>query len=628
MQRIGDAVETTGANAPCSLPVEAMFVSQQRDTGLSHTFAPSRVVRTYGVPMHVDQDDLTATYRRQSLDEFLAGEARHAVGNYVMVDVGPRLLRIITAPGYCGGYVYCGNGKAVASTLLVSTLAEIPQIEMDGFPLCFFLQIAPKSSFSQLPCSTPFRDVRTLPPASVFEFEDGELTSCYSYLLTSGRLPPPKSFAEAIDEVTGRLAHRYQAQGKSTSLMFSGGVDSLVIYLSLREKMDAKDIRVFTMDHRNKTNGPVRAFPAARKLGFEIERVTKQALKEQAAIDTIKEMLSQDIVSIGALHYALIGRDIGARDILHGQNMDALANVNMTVLHANLEKGYLSKAKTRAPKTPAEANRQFTGFLGNLMFSELYLKDVTFQRETADFFASLNPSTMPDPDPGRAGIIRGMLSTQHPNLLTKASYPLDQIEGLDREAAIFSRFVGEFATQPRHVLDVLRFYTYSFLANKRNSTFPLPAGSRTLFVAMSGPIASYFVGRPRGLSRATQPKREIYGTARQLTGKNFSDLIAPDDDVEPQWQTEGVDEDALVRANLHYVEPANSRVLPAIEDATIRAYVERLYRDTLGSCLPERPGCTPEGRSRVRRILNLEFLLERASKSGGTSEGSRGSAIS
>ena len=53
--------------------------------------------------------------------------------------------------------------------------------------------------------------------------------------------------------------------------------------------------------------------------------------------------------------------------------------------------------------------------------------------------------------------------------------------------------------------------------------------------ANSGPLMSYFLGRPRGLYEANQPKREIYAYVRQATGRSYRVLTQPQEGDKDGW---------------------------------------------------------------------------------------------
>ncbi|MFI0846420.1 hypothetical protein [Mesorhizobium sp. IMUNJ 23232] len=602
-------------------PVEEMMVVQK-----ARSKATGEII-IFGEAIHAETKNVLSRYLSDALETFLAHEARHGVGSYCIVDPSkPGRCRIITSTGYCGGYIRRVDGRVVAGTTLEAVFAGAEsKIEMDPYGLCLSLSHAPKGSYQQLPFTTPFRDVRRLPPASVVEFENGKLTASYSYLTSGALLPPPASFEAAMDELSESLAAHYARTKKSPALMLSGGVDSLIIYLSLRQKMDPKDIRVVTVEtsrEHSLANGEYRAFPISQNIGFDVEYIAHDSLSSNSINDEIKRMMDRDIISSKGPHLAFVDHILGGTDIIHGQNMDAMFNVNMLLLQANLEKGYLSKGKMSSLKKADEETMQYQSFLGNLQFSDAYLNDSDFQRDTVEFFVKLHKRTMSDAEPGGVGMVRGMISSQYPNLLVRPNYPVNQLsqtEYLDREVDLFHRHVGEVS--PRLAVDLVRYHTYSHLSNKRISTLSLPDGSRTLFVAMSGPIVSYLLGKNRGLSVVGRPKNEVYDLAEKLAGKPYSKLMSTrkeyrspaagvetDDDEDDDANAD----DMLLKDSMDTINPKTSRVLAAISEPDVRGHVSSVYHETIASCRPGNANFTRFSQSRARYLLNLELLLRQA----------------
>lgn len=553
----------------------------------------------YGSPIHEEVSTLIAS-AQSDLKGYLASEIRHSVGNYVLAIPTDDGAKIITSPGYCGGYIYSTVGRTVASTTYHGIVNQ-PGVMLDEMAICHFLNHAPKSSFNQYPISSLFRDVLRLPPASVTEIRNGEVVSFKSYISPYAKRERPKSFAQALDETMAAYAGFFKRKSITPTLMFSGGVDSLVLYLSLRQMMDSADIRCVVM-HHNKANGPERATPIARHLGMDLEVFNASVMNDDASVAAITDMAEEDIIATASPHLAFLAKPRGGV-VLHGQNMDALANVNMTILQANKEVGLLSAEKLRAGLSEEQTAKQHETFLANLPFTAAYASDKNYQHLTQHFYQSLHKGSIRDPEPGGAGMVRGMISSAHPNLLLKASYPLKQLEILDRESARILPFLGK---RPAHqTVDLLRFYGYAQLANKRMATLPLPGGEALSLAAMSGPIISYFLGRPRNLIDATRPKREIYAYAKSRAGAAYSEMAAfQKGDV----RHAGVEDerDAYLEANRSLLR--SPCVPDLIENHKVRSHVANMYT---GLDVNDAEG-SRYSRSRSRQLLNLELIIRRS----------------
>lgn len=580
-----------------------------------------RTSRIFGEPLHSTRKIMLRTYASRELDTHLAEEARRSIGNYVLVDTGPGFCRIITSPGYCGGYFCVKDGAFAAATLLAPVLKHVPgEIEMDPFGVSLYLAHAPRSNFNQLPFTTMFRDVRRIPPGSILEFQNGALLRFHSYLSLPDRLEPPKTFNQAMVEVSRDVkAYFKRVRHMSAAVMFSGGVDSVAIYLGLREALGKKALHLFTMEH-SASNGPERALPAAAALDADTEIIGNDVYADGKIYDKILSWMDQDIPAFSSPHLVFLKQALPDTIIFHGQNVDALANIHMEVLQETHEAGYLSAAGDRVAKTENRRNRQHGAFLKNLQLTDAYLTDPRFQKLTIDFYANSRKGLVPDPNPGPRGILRGMLSSQFPNLLSRNKIPLDQVACLDREVDQFMDYIGPAAADdPRMSLDMMRFLTYSHLANKRITTFELSENSRPLFLAMSGPITSYYLGRPRTLTDASQPKREIYAYSRLLSGLPYRTMIQPKDGDPPGHPEAGGPDasqrlDDLLERVIGDLDPARSPLLASLNDPEALHYVAEVYETCLTAC---KRGVTGEGRVRASayqkqallKVANLERLL-------------------
>lgn len=573
------------------LSIEDMFIqTDTRDLGNNTVI--------YGDPLHGNESSILDRYSG-SLDHFLSHEARHSIGNYATTEKSDNFCRIITSPGYCGGYFHAADGLAVAGTTLVSVLSCVPEIAFDPFGLSLYLTPQPKTAWSQLPISTVFKGVRRIPPASVIEIRSGQVTAFYSYLLRSNEAPPA-SFADAIMEVADALSRHYK--GKTPTLLFSGGVDSLALYLALAQAMDPKDIRVVTFQTaggRSTANGPARAYPIASRLGMNVEYLPDNSLTSERVAATTRGMMAKDLIGTRSPHLALADYSFSA-DILHGQNMDATVMLSMTVLQANWERGILSKGQHPLVTDDAKRMSQYSTFIGNLQFTSAYLSDAPFQRLSAHYFAK-QTGNKPDPDPGAAGVLRGLLSSQYPNLLPYPKKPASihsMVDGMDREVGLYRPYVGPDALKPETIAFMARYLTYSHIASKRLSTLPLDDGSRVQLLAMAAPILNCYAHKQRGLADSSQPKADIYAFVEKITGKPYSSLATQEGVDRQKFPTvQGRKEDRDIVTEGSSFSPANSRLLSVIEDKKTRRHVETLY---------QKKGVS-------REFLHLELLLEAAS---------------
>lgn len=579
------------------MEVQNLNFTQAKDISISEI-----KVQIYGTPYHCDQAELIERYKKLSLEDFLEQEARHGIGNYAIVDFNHLTTRVITSTAYCGGYFYEDSTGVRVGTTLKSVLPKKPVF--DEFGLCFFLTPHPKTAFSQMPLSTVFKNVYRIPPASVFEFSDGVKTNSYLYLSYGRRTAPPVSFEDALWEVAQKMSNSFKDKNIKPILFFSGGADCLVLYLALAHLMGKDNIRVITMQtlgKRSKSNGHERAVPVARNCDMKIEILPDNSLTSPNVAKLVASMMCKDMVGSVSPHLALEDYDVNT-PIIHGQNMDAVALNTMDAIQFNLEKGYLTDAIL--PKVSEKTElRQYKAFVNNLVSTEAFLTDIQFQKTSAKSFAE-QFGGIPDPEPGKQGIIRGLLTSQFPNVLPYPKRPASHCKMLDaanREVGLYKSFVVKEDLSGQRVADVARFCTYASIASKRLTTFSISSGSRPELLAMSGPITSYFIGKKKGLLEASQPKREIYDFIEKMTGKPYSQLVVQNSEdraLLDKLEVTIQGEDRLLSDYSSYFEIDKLRILDYIDDERIKSNLLKLFQEKIGKA----PGFE-------RQVLNLELLL-------------------
>ncbi len=233
----------------------------------------------------------------------------------------------------------------------------------------------------------------------------------------------------------------------------------------------------------------------------------------------------------------------------------------------------------------------------------------------------MTPNTIADPQAGTtSGIMRGMIATQYPNLLNQPQKPFSifsQVAEMSSEATRMNGYLGQNATETG-LVDLLRFYGYGQIAMKRGCSVPLSSGTRISYAPMSGPLVSYFLGRPRGLLEASQPKREVYALVTKLAGKSYSAMTAWKDVKVRDWlktldarQSSDL-RDVLVEARRDLLDPGNSRLLGMLTSKKTRANVETVYKAATTGSDPAQETYSVFNQSIARNLLNIELLLESA----------------
>ena len=595
---------------PGFLPLDAFLAYRKPGENIKIASPDAQKWQIFGCPIHLSGEALKSRFDSNSIEEFLRLEARHSVGNYVICSLSRGVLRVIASPGYSGGYLYCEEGALSVGSMLSPVLGCMPSTpKMDPFGACLFLSHAPKSNFNQLPLRTMFADVSRLPPGSYLEVRASGKAQFRNYLCDPDRHEAPLTFYRAMNETMASVAGFYERNpSMKAALMFSGGVDSLAIYLGLREVLGAANITLYTMEH-SPSNGPERAFPAAEALQAKLEFVSNEVFSDGSIFEKIRENMTLDLPAYGAPHVALMNQDMSDTILFHGQNFDALANIHMEVLQETHEVGYLTAAGKRIAYSEMREARQNSAFLKNLQLTDSYLEDDRFQSLSVDFYMDQRPGLFADPEPGRRGVLRGLLSSQYPNLLSHSKYPMDQVASLDKEIALFDEYIGAASGDIRMSVDMMRYLTYTQLANKRIAGFDVRPNTRPMFLAMSGPLTSYYLGRPRNLAEASQPKREIYAYARQLAGIPYRKLILSK--KKQNYRSSVTSEDRvnmMLHSSFGTLDLQNSAVIEAIENGPAKKYVRKLYDSTTKACTPKSDDFNSVGGSMFQRQLALKFI--------------------
>ena len=614
MRRSGHSIETKLTTMPVG--ELALKISSRASAGHG--------VEVYGEPMHATAAEMMSSLRDLGLDDFLRQTARYGVGNFVIVLRDGMRATVVTSPGYAGGYIRQGLREVAIATHLSSALAMVEEpIEAHPFGMAFYLSYAPSSNFNMLPFTTMFRDTRRLPGGALLELHGTSLKKFESYLNLPRLMPPPPSLQAALEETADAITTTAARNpSKTVLLLFSGGVVSSVLLALLRNRLAPERLRIVTLE-ASASNGPPRAVPVARALGVEIETMAAADLPTEAA-EALQGMLAVDTPGFVGTHLLLAGQP----DLLivNGQLLDTLVNGNMQVPGNFHELGLFSDAGLRLVKTAEKVQRRDKSLIGNLVFTDAYLDDPHFQATSSAALAAETPHAQPDHAPGPDGVLRGIISRRIPNLVSPQRQPVKQGPALTAEISQFDRLIGKGVKTPRMRTDMMCFLAIAQIAHKRLAGAPFGPRSEIVLPAMSGPVLNYLLGRPRGLTEANQPKREIYAAFRALTGQAYRTAIKtqPDD---PVWQApphRGLEMHPAFAAAAAVLDraPTPNPLLAGLTDKKVRAYLENTISELQAKLAELRAG-QPEAmneshKNLLIRISNLLCVLDTAEKTKNT----------
>jgi hypothetical protein len=607
--------------APQDRPVHQFFVSIPKNR--KQEKPSQRFVEIFGTPFNQSVADLKAMYLETTLDKFLAHELRHSVGSYVILDRSAERCRIITSVGYSGGYFRELSETTVVGTLLRDVIqADMSSLRIDAPTFFYMFSYVPNSSFNSLPITTPFKDVSSLGAASVLDIGTDSKTSHRTYLVIDN-LDRPTSLKQAVLEVAGAVANHCKKNAVSPALMFSGGADSLLIFLAMREIGDCGPgslvpVTIQTSKHESLTNGHYRAIPVARSLDIDLRLVTGDWESWSSVKEQILHEMQFEFINSRRPDLALSGQEGLSEIVLHGQNFDSISGNNMITLDAAQERPLFSREQLALGSKDQALAKQYDAFTKNFQFSRDYLENPWLQKEMSSLLGAIVPMSELDPDVGdRAGIIRGLIATQRPNLLHAPRAPFsyfDQIAFFNREAGRLTDYLGQ-AADMCGLADLVRFYGYGQIAAKRGTSLPLQNGSQVYFFANSGPMVSYFLGRQRSIADVRSPKMEIYELIRDLSGSSYSALRdrfreGSADQVKSIESGRPKDNvDALLVDSASRLKPLNSVIYDLFEEPRERELAKKLYGEVVDGMDPGSASFLVINQSHARRLLNWELMI-------------------
>ncbi len=460
------------------------------------TDSPDDGVRVFGTPLHASAERLADEYRSRDLTDFLAAEARRSCGSYVLADFAEEGVRLVTSPGYPGGYVAPLGDSTVVATVLSRVLESVPRerLSFDADALERYYERVEL----QLPFTSVFESIHRLPPASYIDVDGGSIAEF-------------RHFAGYADERPANLASAFGAIARRVAdedvlLLFSGGVDSTAYYLALDRHRGDGALDLAAVDIGPNANNVPRARRVADAAGATLDVFDYRWPPDSAAtLDRLQRNLERDFVNPFAPSNGLA---VGDRYdlVLNGQNTDAVATVDM-------------KRPQLSPGAYLYATRDVGGFAfkvaKNAQFTDPYIESETLRRLYARLALSVRDTDF-EADPSAIGYLVGAVSCMRPTFVA----PGDDETATEEVGTLLARTRD---SNLRTAIDVLNFYYYSHNMSKELTTFPVAAGTRMSLPANWGPLVSYFVGKRRTVRDAVSPKREIYEYVEDRLGRTYQD---------------------------------------------------------------------------------------------------------
>lgn len=547
-----------------------------------------------GEPYHAAPERLVDRYRDEPLPEFLAGEARDSCGDYAVVDPRGEVTRLVTSPGYAGGYIYEPGGRGEhgpAGPLVATELGDLLE-RLPGKPPAFDERVLERyvaegyRGSAHLPLATVFEDVTRLPPASHVELAREGVTAFRTYLPGPRR---PGTFGEAIEAAVEHY------EDEDVALLFSGGADSTALYAALRATQRTGSCRLMAVETGPGENSVESARSVAASLDAPLEVYDYGwPFEDEALVERIERCLGRDLVDPIEPHYALaLGID-GVDRVLSGHNFDQVATVDMRQPDVPRHWAVLLRGNVRPTVFGVARNAQYT---------DAYI-DCPFLRR---LYGAIVPGLAGDGvgwDRSIEGYLAGMLSTSVPNLVDRND---DWLAG---EVRAYREYAGR--VPPRTLVDLLNYHWKLQYWNAVYRT--VPAGMPPVDLPSNwGPFLSYYFGRRRGLRAAVSPKPEIHRYVSDRTGRSHRELKYGSFRSARRQRTDRERSGRRLRSRLlernrERLAPERSAAIPWVRSDSLSTDLDRIYAE-----VHERVGrrASHGELERAHRLLNLELLLDR-----------------
>lgn len=575
----------------------------------------------FGNSLHCDKDILIRNYLQKPLDGFLSDEARYSAGNYVIFDStqSDELVRIITSPGYSGGYLKEGGAGTVIATRMSNILGgmEDDKIQLNIIPLLYHYT-------THVPYTTPFSNVTQLHAGYVVEVEHGTLTKMDSYL----PLVEDNSGPSNIDEYFSEIASIYR--GTEPTLALSGHIDSTALAVALHS--NNIDFSALTFDHGPGSPHPVEAGRVTQEIGVdhEIIKIDKPFV-ESEDIATCLDRMRSDFVRPMIPYFGIRGSIPEGKTLISGINFGAGLK--------SLMKNPPSRLYQR--RNPSFEERLKNGAyyalnsIQNIPFTQLYIENKRFRDaywqiippvesllsslgKRLSLYPNLSYSKYIQADSENVdttfdGVLKGMFVQRFPSVFSSRfelieNYVGDEIyfekdEYMDSE---IERFKQQVSSQPSQAtFDLAEFYHHMQGSAKRTSAFSLPSGGYVSIPANWGPSLSHFVGKSVRLNQVIHPKKELYEYVERKMGRSYWDINHNQPPDQKKWPKPS----PLLAENAHYFDPERSAVIANLSDSHAKKAVSKIY-DKAKDEVEENKYASRRSIDFLQRILNVELLIE------------------
>lgn len=403
-----------------------------------------------------------------------------------------------------------------------------------------------------------------------------------------------KSYLKADGSHTFESAMLSTAQSlndKDITLLFSGGKDSLSIYVALREQLGADKIRCVFVD-QPVTGGAIdTAKQAAKNLNIDLEIIKPQnklIWLEGSHLEELEDLLTNGLSAPFAPYHAVRLEKNGRNVLIDGQNMDAMLSFDMPKpVSKNIFAGNPIRNTKLCLSTLLKAYPYSDSFISGITGtgSDGYYTAYNLLHK----IAGKNKNLLPE------DLIAALILKQTPG-----TYKIDNAslkEEVSRLMVMSQNGNGFDFRKPW-------IYGYPSLASLLVST---PTNFEPVFRYVNqGPFTDTWL-KPITMETVFTRKREVTDFIQKYTGSTYTQ-IAPDHDVPPRGNLPVI---AVLSHFEKYLDPDNSALLSIKSSENMHKEIRaafNYYRDLLkqGKDHPFKTAHYDLGR--FFRLINLELM--------------------
>ncbi|WP_321307515.1 hypothetical protein [Marinifilum fragile] len=451
--------------------------------GLSDGLLKDTVV--FGEPFHKSVSELiNSAEESEDIDSFLEEELKTSIGDYCIIFNKNAKKYLVTSVGFSGAFFSISKKDFFLSKHLKHAINQQSELAFNEEILLHYLKCKNSRLTSHL--VSIFNDINVLGPAQCCAISfNGKLSFDVS---SYQKLVDVNSNEEVFNIITDTIS-KILEKCDDSSLMFSGGIDSLLIGMAI----EASGYKPKTFTYWRSASGdnnPLKAKAFANKLNWEHMIVEdEEELPSGKVLEHLRSLMSLDLINPKNPHW---GKDpYNSSYTFSGQNADS-----MSVLNISKRRIYDFDNKIKKMVMP------YLLFGKNLLFTDYSLNHPSIVSNIFNTGLFYQKKWRFHAD----NFIEG---------LAAYGIPFKNIDYFERSGAIgqlknsFLDLTKNRSYNNKDLAELYLLHTYmaTSLSNiQKNENFQ---NRKTLLPFNSGPIISYFFNKKRGIYDAWSAKHEL-----------------------------------------------------------------------------------------------------------------------